>query len=473
MAGLTGLTVLVLLGSVVGVTNQWERIRPLPPTKRTPTPLAQLVSLQGVTLITRGDKDLLVRGSEDVFFGDRVEAAGRQTVSVAAFPDGTQLQLLPNACIRLAGEFSLANESLAGRATRKLSIEAGRLRVRAPAGMGIPMLVATPRAELLVEQAEFVVTIEANWTKIDVEQGAVRLYNKNKPAPREITAGHHALVAQDTAVAETEQPAPPMRGPGRRTDADLVLLYLFRTGRGNVIRDVAGLRKPLNLLIADPRRVRWLARGGLQILQPVKIASGRPPLTLIYHCNANSQLSLELWLTPAAAATAPKAEQTEAPGCLLRLATDQTQNFALRHRADRCMFQLSTTETGPNPTYPVLLSRPIPATPRTCHVVCTWRKSGKVQIYVNGRPERMGMQMATGRIFEMLPFGSIRGELKDWDETARLTIASELDGKQPWLGTYHLVAAYCRALSEEEILGNYAAGPQQRPAARPARAVGR
>jgi len=46
-----------------------------------------------------------------------------------------------------------------------------------------------------------------------------------------------------------------------------------------------------------------------------------------------------------------------------------------------------------------------------------------------------------------------------WDRGYELALANELEDARPWLGTYHLVALYSRALSDAEVATNFAAGP--------------
>ncbi|MBN1675632.1 MAG: hypothetical protein JXR37_31610, partial [Kiritimatiellae bacterium] len=42
-------------------------------------------------------------------------------------------------------------------------------------------------------------------------------------------------------------------------------------------------------------------------------------------------------------------------------------------------------------------------------------------------------------------------------------VASDRPGHaRPWLGTYHLVAVYSRALTDEEVRANFRAGPRRR-----------
>jgi hypothetical protein len=71
--------------------------------------------------------------------------------------------------------------------------------------------------------------------------------------------------------------------------------------------------------------------------------------------------------------------------------------------------------------------------------------SGVEAIYVNG-----------SRIYA----GSGSGQLSGWHADALLVLGNDRDSSPGrfWLGTYHLVAIYDRALTEEEVLRNRWAG---------------
>jgi hypothetical protein len=53
---------------------------------------------------------------------------------------------------------------------------------------------------------------------------------------------------------------------------------------------------------------------------------------------------------------------------------------------------------------------------------------------------------------------NVGGLITNWDNSFRLALANEMMGGLPWLGEYHLLAIYNRALSLGEIYQNYDAG---------------
>jgi hypothetical protein len=59
------------------------------------------------------------------------------------------------------------------------------------------------------------------------------------------------------------------------------------------------------------------------------------------------------------------------------------------------------------------------------------------------------------------------GRFSNWDPSYSLVLGNEATGNRPWLGRLFLVAIYNRALSEQEIWKNYAAGRLFDPAVGP------
>ena len=52
----------------------------------------------------------------------------------------------------------------------------------------------------------------------------------------------------------------------------------------------------------------------------------------------------------------------------------------------------------------------------------------------------------------------VGGEVENWSDEFRLSLLNELTDNRPWLGELHLAAVYGRALTEEEVAQNFAAG---------------
>lgn len=87
------------------------------------------------------------------------------------------------------------------------------------------------------------------------------------------------------------------------------------------------------------------------------------------------------------------------------------------------------------------------------HVVYTHDKDGVSRIYYN-EVAACGAPVYDERSDP----GS--GNLSTWMHNQRLVLADEWDGDRHWLGTYHQVAIYDRALSKDEVAAHCGAGPE-------------
>ena len=76
------------------------------------------------------------------------------------------------------------------------------------------------------------------------------------------------------------------------------------------------------------------------------------------------------------------------------------------------------------------------------HLVFTKRAGGTTALYING------IHTATS---------TTNGDFTNW-LNATLTLANESIDDRPWLGAFHMVAVYSKALSDTEVTANYNAG---------------
>ncbi|MFW6171814.1 MAG: LamG-like jellyroll fold domain-containing protein, partial [Planctomycetota bacterium] len=77
------------------------------------------------------------------------------------------------------------------------------------------------------------------------------------------------------------------------------------------------------------------------------------------------------------------------------------------------------------------------------HVAYTRNADGQARLYIDG---------------EEAVSGKIRGDMSPWDTEMRLALGDEFVGERGWLGAFHGVAIYNRALDASEIADHYAAG---------------
>ena len=229
--------------------------------------------------------------------------------------------------------------------------------------------------------------------------------------------------------------------PQHVTDG-LQVLYTFEETSGNSVRDVSGVDAPLDLTIEDTWAVDW--RGGvLAVISPVMISSVGPATKIADACRETNEITLEAWLCPANTTQ-------DGPARVITLSSDPSnRNFTLGQGAssdgpsDVYDSRVRTTEQSDN-GLPSLSSPSGSLTAQLTHVVYTRDASGVARIYIDGVEE---------------VHGTVSGNFSNWDEAFRLALGNELTGNRPWLGEFHRVAVFNRALSQSEVIQNFNAGP--------------
>jgi mono/diheme cytochrome c family protein len=243
-------------------------------------------------------------------------------------------------------------------------------------------------------------------------------------------------------VAAVERPAPqdrpaPQAAPAKaeRVSQGLQALYTFLENGGNTVHDVSSAGQPLNLNLADPAAVRW-SEQGLTVNSATLIAGEQSPARLIEAIKKSKAITLEAWITPAAA-------NQSGPARILTLSSGIGQrNFTLGQQQDKFDVRFRTTKTDGN-GLPSLASPGGTVQTKKMHVVFTRAAEGAAKLYINGE-ERAA--------------GSFGGDPSNWSQDFRLALANETSRDRPWLGTLHLIAVYDRALSADEVRRNRAAG---------------
>ncbi len=263
------------------------------------------------------------------------------------------------------------------------------------------------------------------------------------PTPSATPPATATIVPTATPTTTTAAPlvaAAAASASGRVTDS-LQALYTFDEGSGTTVRNAAGTGSALDLVIERPEATRWES-GQLAITGSTLIRSAGPVTPLVDALRASNAITIETWVTPA------NATQT-GPARLITLSSDiNNRDFMLGQGQYGTLIpnlfitRLRTTRTNTNGE-PALVSPPGTATTALTHVVYTREPGGTARMYINGR------EVSTR---------ATSGDFSNWDASYRLMLANETSNDRTWLGTYHLVAVYSRALTGAEVAGNFQAG---------------
>lgn len=225
---------------------------------------------------------------------------------------------------------------------------------------------------------------------------------------------------------------------GSRVTAGLAALYPFDEGAGATVADTAPANLAPDLTIADPQAAGWRP-DGLALTAPTMLRASTSSSALTRHLREQGAFTTEIWLTPA--------ERPTFLGALLSLGgADNRSNLVLQQkRSGQSLRFNGRVRVGDTPAGARLNDTPRrPAAAELTHVVMTHTTNGETRIYVDGRLASVTRH---------------RGRLTRWDDRFTLTLGNTLGGNQPWLGTFHMVAIYGRALSPDEVWRNFLAGP--------------
>jgi regulation of enolase protein 1 (concanavalin A-like superfamily) len=229
---------------------------------------------------------------------------------------------------------------------------------------------------------------------------------------------------------------------GDRVIDGLVNLYTFNNGGGNIVPDVSGSGNPLDLEIENPGAASW-GEGTLTLPTPNRITSDGSATEFTGAVGSANEISVEAWITPIhASQSGPARIVTSSNGLLER-------NFMLGQgqpnggSGSRYEARLRTTATNDN-GQPSLVSANNTASVQLQHLLYTRNSAGDARLYIDG------VEVAA----EM-----IGGNLSNWNSGYRFALGNEIGADRPWIGTYHLVATYDRALTVSEVQQNFNYGP--------------
>ncbi len=243
---------------------------------------------------------------------------------------------------------------------------------------------------------------------------------------------------------------PPVEGP--HISNGLIAAYDFREGSGNTVHDVSGVGAPLDLTIQDAGNVSW-GSDFLSVDTSTVIASSGAATKINSAVVAANAITVEAWVKPLDNSLTGAARIVNVGTTVVGDAPFK-RNFFLGQDGANIDARLRTTTTGDNGSAPQQqtdASGAVVVNPtELIHIMFTRDASGNSFIYVDGI-KRSELGVTQG------------GDLSNWDASYVLSLANELVytnvAERDFLGEYHLVSFYDRALSAAEVMQNFGAGP--------------
>jgi hypothetical protein len=223
------------------------------------------------------------------------------------------------------------------------------------------------------------------------------------------------------------------------------ILWRFDERAGGRVLDSSGSGALVHLRIEDAASVEWLDEA-LALRAPTRLVSERAPVELVAACRASSAITVEAWIVPAE-------QSVQGTRRIVSLSRDSGErNFTLAQGAliaepaiDAYALRVRVA-TSPN-GLPMLSTGAGSAQPRLTHVVAVHEAGGREVIYLDGAAVAEGVR---------------EGDFETWSDDYLFALGDEhgeMDEVRSWLGEYHLVAVYARALAPAEIAALHARGP--------------
>ena len=159
-----------------------------------------------------------------------------------------------------------------------------------------------------------------------------------------------------------------------RADANLVAMYDFSAGTGDVVVDRSGVGVPTDLMIEG---MEWLPEGGLRNVSGKAQASLAGSQKLFN--SISTQFSVEAWIIP-------ETLDQSGPARIVSYSINTGErNFTMGQDDDRYNDRVATDQTGVNGANPALRTDANTVTTELTHVVMTYDSAaGGRKIYLNG-----------------------------------------------------------------------------------------
>lgn len=229
---------------------------------------------------------------------------------------------------------------------------------------------------------------------------------------------------------------------GNRYDTGVIGKWQFKEGAGTVADDTSGVDPALNLTLAGD--TSWVGGWGVRFGPNGGEARGGAASRKLYDLiKSGGEYSVELWAAPANVTQEDAFMASYSGGTAAR-------NFTMSQRAYQYEMFARSSATDADGA-PALLSNDADRDAQASlqHVVLTYDPVNGRRLYVNGNFTG-DMDAEKG------------GTVGNWDDTFVFLLGNETSGNRKWQGTIRFAAVFNRALTQEQIQQNFAAGVGER-----------
>ena len=232
-------------------------------------------------------------------------------------------------------------------------------------------------------------------------------------------------------------------GGAARVDDNVIALYDFSSGAGDIVVDRSGVGTPMDLLIEG--EMEWVEGGGLKNVNGKAKAAAADSAKLFNLISEDQdEFTIEAWIIPDA--------EDQAVGGISVIAGYQRNNASINNNnfifgQVNTNFQIRTrSESTGNNGRPELDVNGSAVRTDLMHVVLTVDGTSGRKVYVDGQ-------------FAGDMDGAPLGQL-NWDAAFGLALGNEYEDQSGnlWQGTFKMFAIHNRALSEVQVRQNFDAG---------------
>ena len=229
---------------------------------------------------------------------------------------------------------------------------------------------------------------------------------------------------------------------GNRYDTGVIAKWQFKEGAGAVADDTSGVDPALNLTLAGD--TSWVGGWGVRFGPNGGEARGGAASRKLYDLiKSGGEYSVELWAAPANVTQEDAFMASYSGGTAAR-------NFTMSQRAYQYEMFARSSATDADGA-PALLTNDADRDAQASlqHVALTYDPVNGRRVYVNGNFTG-DMDAEKG------------GTVGNWDDTFIFLLGNETSGNRKWQGTIRFAAVFNKALTQEQIQQNFAAGVGER-----------
>ena len=236
----------------------------------------------------------------------------------------------------------------------------------------------------------------------------------------------------EAVVSEVTNFAAGIESDVARADGNLIAMFRFDEGAGDVAMDSSGAGNPITLQIEG---MEWVDGGGLRNVSGKAQASVEDSAKLFDMITPEAAYTVEAWVIA-------DNNAQDGPARVVSYSTNtQVRNFTLGQNAIYYQLRNRSLGTGQNGTPALEALDPQVATSLQ-HVVATYDDASGRKIYINGQ---LSIEEATA-------------DTLDWAADQIFVLGNEVTNDRLWQGIFRMVAVHNKALSGAEVLQNFDAG---------------